>query len=83
LNVSQDTRRADQVELVGGNLFGTELLGRAVEVRGEADHGTEVDADRFGREVAELKILEESLPKWCHGSASGGVSRRGGDPKEA
>src|SRR6266545_1789829 len=61
----------EQVELVGPNLFGAEMLGRSIEVGGEANDGGEVDADGLGREVAELEVFEEALTQWGHGPASG------------
>ena len=56
-----------QVHEVGANLLGPQLIGRAVEVPGEAGHLLGVGPLGQRRQIAKLHVLEHALAKRRHG----------------
>src|SRR5262249_46842768 len=56
-----------QVQLVGPDVLGAEVLGGAAAVTGEAGDGLGVGLDGPGRLVAELPILDQALAERGHG----------------
>jgi hypothetical protein len=57
-----------QVELIASQLCGAQMFGRAAEVLGKLLDRPDVTADRVGRVVAPLKILQHALTQSGHRS---------------
>jgi hypothetical protein len=52
----------EQVELVGADFLGAELVGGAAEVAAEAEDVVEVGLQGAGAVVTQAEIVEEALP---------------------
>ena len=60
----------DQEQLVLANLLGAELVGWLVEVSSKLGDRVQIEANRGGRIVADLEILQHPLSKWGHKRSS-------------
>jgi hypothetical protein len=70
----------EQVELVGADVVGAELVGGPAEVAGEAGHVLDVAGDGLGGVVAELEVLQQALAQRGHGGKAPGFGAgTGGD----
>src|SRR5205814_1926082 len=57
----------NEVELEGANLIGTQLIGGATEVAGEASDAGEVSFDGLWSVVAEAEVIGHALAQGGHG----------------
>src|SRR5262249_418602 len=67
LDVAGDLPLLDQVEQVGADVLGPELVGRGVKVPGEVGDPVDVEADRLGGEVVEDQVLGHATAQRSHG----------------
>jgi hypothetical protein len=67
VDVTGDLPLLDQVEQVGADVLGPELVGRGVKVPGEIGDPVDVEADRLGGPVVEDQVLGHATAQRCHG----------------
>ena len=80
VDVTGDLPLLDQVEQVGADVLGPELVGRGVKVPGEIGDPVDVEADRLGGPIVEDQVLGHATAQRCHGQLPSGWGTWTGNP---